>query len=163
MDTIQSNMEKGISKILDRLNKRFNRVTQPTKSYDLYDDVISLSIKYISPEILRYGIDERTDIYYYLLKNWINKKPLRDIIRRPIINTLFLLSNETQVNYLKYFKPSRSSALIIPKDNVTINQKELPKNTHPIFLRSGVGGIHIWLLMSDKYILSDLLVKKGFY
>jgi len=64
-------MEKGISKILNRLNKRFNRVTQPTKSYDLYDDVISLSIKYISPEILRYGIDERTDIYYYLLKNWI--------------------------------------------------------------------------------------------
>jgi len=64
-------MEKGISKILDRLNKRFNRVTQPTKSYDLYDDVISLSIKYVSPEILRYGIDERTDSYYYLLKNWI--------------------------------------------------------------------------------------------
>lgn len=64
-------MEKSISKILDRLNKRFNRVTQPTKSYDLYDDVISLSIKYIAPEILRYGIDERTDIYYYLLKNWV--------------------------------------------------------------------------------------------
>lgn len=64
-------MEKGISKILDRLNKRFNRVTQPTKSYDLYDDVISLSVKYISPEILRYGIDERSDIYYYLLKNWV--------------------------------------------------------------------------------------------
>ncbi len=64
-------MEKSISKILDRLNKRFNRLTQPTKSYDLYDDIISLSIKYISPEILRYGIDARTDIYYYLLKNWI--------------------------------------------------------------------------------------------
>ena len=64
-------MEKSISKILDRLNKRFNRLTQPTKSYDLYDDIISLSIKYISPEILRYGIDARTDIYYYLLKNWV--------------------------------------------------------------------------------------------
>ena len=64
-------MEKGVSKILDRLNKRFNRVTQPRKSYDLYDDVISLSVKYISPEILRYGIDERSDIYYYLLKNWV--------------------------------------------------------------------------------------------
>ena len=64
-------MEKGVSKILDRLNKRFNRVTQPTKSYDLLNDVISLSVKYISPEILRYGIDERSDIYYYLLKNWV--------------------------------------------------------------------------------------------
>ncbi len=44
-------MEKGVSKILDRLNKRFNRVTQPTKSYDLYDDVVSLAYKYVSPNL----------------------------------------------------------------------------------------------------------------
>jgi len=60
-----------VDKMIRILSEQFNRVTQPRKSYDLYDDVVSLSIKYVSPELKKHGITDNNEFYGYIVKGWV--------------------------------------------------------------------------------------------
>ena len=60
-----------IDKVVSRLNQRFNKEKWPKKEMDLFQSVLDLSTKYVRDEILKYGVDFKSDLYYKIMRRWI--------------------------------------------------------------------------------------------
>lgn len=60
-----------IDKVVSRLNQRFNKEKWPKKEMDLFQSVLDLSTKYVHDEILKYGVDFKSDLYYKIMRRWI--------------------------------------------------------------------------------------------
>ena len=60
-----------IDKVVSRLNQRFNKEKWPKKEMDLFQSVLDLSTKYVHDEILKYGVDFKSDLYYKIIRRWI--------------------------------------------------------------------------------------------
>lgn len=60
-----------VDKVVSRLNQRFNKEKWPKKEMDLFESVLDLSIEYVSDEVLKYGIDFKSDLYFKIMRRWI--------------------------------------------------------------------------------------------
>ena len=60
-----------IDKVVSRLNQRFNKEKWPKKEMDLFESVLDLSKNYVHYEILNYGVDFKSDLYYKIVRRWI--------------------------------------------------------------------------------------------
>ena len=60
-----------IDKVVSRLNQRFNKEKWPKKEMDLFQSVLDLSTNYVHDEILKYGVDFKSDLYYKIMRRWI--------------------------------------------------------------------------------------------
>lgn len=65
---------KFVEKILDILNKKYNRIKITELDFDLFRIVIGFASNRISDELINvYGIDEHSDLFYYILEKWVRK------------------------------------------------------------------------------------------
>ena len=60
-----------VDKVVSRLNQRFNKEKWPKKEMYLFKSVLDLSRNYVHYEILKYGIDFKSDLYYKIMRRWI--------------------------------------------------------------------------------------------
>ena len=60
-----------VGKVVSRLNQRFNKEKWPKKEMDLFASVLDLTRNYVHYEILNYGVDFKSDLYYKIMRRWI--------------------------------------------------------------------------------------------
>lgn len=66
--------EKYLNRILNFIDRDYNKNTISEISFDLYDNVLKFAIEKISSELVEhYGIEEGSDEYYIIIKSWIRK------------------------------------------------------------------------------------------
>ena len=63
--------KKFIDKVVSRLNQRFNKEKWPKKEMYLFNTLLDLSRNYVHYEILKYGVDFKSDFYYKIMRRWI--------------------------------------------------------------------------------------------
>lgn len=65
---------KFVDKVLDILNKKYNRINNSEVDFDLFSNVISFASTSISDDLINvYGIDEHSDLFYFIIKKWVRK------------------------------------------------------------------------------------------
>ena len=60
-----------VDRVVSRLNQRFNKEKWPKKEMYLFNSVLDLSRNYVHYEILNYGVDFKSDLYYKIMRRWI--------------------------------------------------------------------------------------------
>jgi|688.fasta_scaffold1244010_2 hypothetical protein len=66
--------DKFVDKVLEVLNKKYNRVNNPEVNFDLFSNVMGMGSTIISDVLINmYGIDDHSDLFYYIIKKWIRK------------------------------------------------------------------------------------------
>ena len=63
--------KKFIDKVVSSLNQRFNKEKWPKKEMHLFNTLLDLSRNYVHYEILNYGVDFKSDLYYKIMRRWI--------------------------------------------------------------------------------------------
>ena len=60
-----------VDKMVELLSKQFNKEKWPKKVMDLFQNVVNINKKYVTPELKKHGIKEYSDLYYKIVRRWI--------------------------------------------------------------------------------------------
>ena len=63
--------KKFIDKMVELLSKQFNKEKWPKKEMDLFQSVVDLNIRYVTPELEKHGIGDNHEFYDDIVRGWV--------------------------------------------------------------------------------------------
>ena len=64
--------QKFISTLIDFLNKRYGKMSNPNKDFNLFSNVLGYATEKVGPELVNiYDIEDRSDLYYEIINKFV--------------------------------------------------------------------------------------------
>jgi hypothetical protein len=64
--------QKFISTLIDFLNKRYGKMSNPNKDFNLFSKVLGYATEKVGPELVNiYDIEDRSDLYYEIINKFV--------------------------------------------------------------------------------------------
>lgn len=64
--------QKFISTVIDFLNKRYGKMSNPNKDFNLFSKVLGYATEKVGPELVNvYDIEDRSDLYYEIINKFV--------------------------------------------------------------------------------------------
>lgn len=64
--------QKFITAVIDFLNKRYGKISNPNKDFNLFSNVLGYATEKVGPELVNvYDIEDRSDLYYEIINKFV--------------------------------------------------------------------------------------------
>jgi hypothetical protein len=64
--------QKFITKVIDLLNKKYGKMSNPNKDFNLFNNVLGYATEKVGPELVNiYGIEDHSDLYYEIINKFV--------------------------------------------------------------------------------------------
>ena len=64
--------QKFITAVIDFLNKRYGKMSNPNKDFNLFSNVLGYATEKVGPELVNvYDIEDRSDLYYEIINKFV--------------------------------------------------------------------------------------------